>query len=541
MRMPIKQAIRKTGFLWSFSLLINFLASFALYANPTLSASVDRTLIEQGDILQLTLTANFQTTTRGPDLSLLRQDFDVLGSQASSQLRVINGQFTATTSWDIQMIPKRLGTLIIPAFQVEQAQSQPIQIEVSPASQPQADFRLSFLEAQVDNLTPYVQSQVIFTLRFYHLGSLVRGNIDPPQFDQALSERLQNQNTFERRVQGRVYRVYEWVYALHPLSSGELIIPPQQFEGTLLHDRQLRMIQLESEPIRLQVKPIPSTYPNGVAWLPAKKLELQEEWQVDPELKVGGTLNRRISLQANGLRASQLPEPYWPSHPALRQYQDPVSQNEHLAGLGISSIKSQDFMAVTLQEGEILLPEIEIPWWNTQTDQLEIARLPEKRIQVQPAALANLANISVQPLAPESASSSNYWLYLSLLFAWLWIVTLILFWRFKHTTPKPSTEPKSEVQVTPLPMVDAQQSEAQFYEQVKHQLKRDFGIENRQRLQALHPDLAERLNQLEQRLYAPQTRAEPIDQQAIWKMLQSLPKPIAQTDRHHLIGLYPSK
>jgi len=37
---------------------------------------------------------------------------------------------------------------------------------------------------------------------------------------------------------------------------------------------------------------------------------------------------------------------------------------------------------VPTRSGEIVLPAIEVPWWNTRTDSLEYARLPERRLQV---------------------------------------------------------------------------------------------------------------------------------------------------------------
>lgn len=513
-----------------------FLLPGLVVAQQILVAQVDRDQVEQGDIIQLSVMANFQTTSRGPDFALLHADFNVLGTQASNQLRVINGQYSATTLWDVQLMAKRTGELTIPAFTVERAQSQPIRIEVSPASQRTDDFRISFIEAEVDNPNPYVQSQVIYTLRYYHLGSLVRGSINPPQFDTMISERLQNQRSFERRVQGRVYRVYEWVYAIYPQASGELIIPPQSFEGRLLYERSIRLDEQASETLTLNVQPIPASFPANATWLPAKRLILKDEWTTENSYQVGDTLGRRISLEATGLRASQLPNPDWPQQDGFRLYSDPVSQRDHLDLSGISSIKSQDFMAVLQTSGAITFAEIEIPWWNTQTDQLEIARLDQRTFQVAAATHAETADIAIDSItAPETlVSPSRFWPFISALLALLWLITLWFYWQQRqqrqiqsnqavNLTNTPNNQAMSAVEthnLSDLCQLPLDQLEPAVKSWLKH-----HGIEGVHRLKADHPVLYAQLITLEKTRYSQQTdSAPPLDRQALEHNLHTLIK-----------------
>lgn len=476
-------------------------------AQKTLSAGVDRTLVEQGDIIQLTVTANFQTVTAGPDFSQLEPDFEVLGVTASSQLRVINGQFTATTQWDAQIIAKRLGILTLPVFDVEGAQSKTLSIEVSAPSQPQADYQISFLEAQVDQAEPYLQSQVIFTLRYYHLGSLIRGSINPPQFDQALSERLRNQHSFERRVNGRIYRVYEWVYALYPQRSGEWVIPAQTFEGQLLHNRQIRLVNEQTQPIHLKVKPIPASYPVDAVWLPAKSLQLDEQWgAISDNLRVGDTLNRQIRLQVNGLRVSQLPDPVWPQETGLRLYADPIQQNEHLLEQSIQSIKIQDTVAVIQQEGELTSRAITVPWWNTTTDQLEMAQLPARRF----TALPNVTSFQsveadgfIQPNAPPTL-----WMGLTALFAILWLLTLGLLLRQRYLTSASPGLVNATGDVSPsfAPTNTVFQYDgAALYHRIQRWLAEHYDIQDWRRLHSSHPRLYALMQDFERQLFAAET------------------------------------
>jgi hypothetical protein len=514
-----------------------FLLPGLVVAQQILVAQVDRDQVEQGDIIQLSVMANFQTTSRGPDFALLHADFNVLGTQASNQLRVINGQYSATTLWDVQLMAKRTGELTIPAFSVERAQSQPIQIRVSPASQRTDDFRISFIEAEVDNPNPYVQSQVIYTLRYYHLGSLVRGSINPPQFDTMISERLQNQRSFERRVQGRVYRVYEWVYAIYPQASGELIIPPQSFEGRLLYERSIRLDEQTSEPITLNVKPIPASFPANATWLPAKRLILKDEWTSDDRYQLGDTIGRRISLEAKGLLASQLPNPDWPQQDGFRLYSDPVSQRDHLDLSGISSIKSQDFMAVLQSPGSMAFIEIEIPWWNTQADQLEIARLAGRAIQVETTASGtqsteNLLSFDVKE--PNPTAASRFWPFVSGLLAILWLITLGFYWQARRQTPRitqAENVSQNKIDNASSPLDQGLETLCQLpLDQldlaIKYWLKQ-HGFAGTHPLKAAHPALYQQLLALEKARYGdPQTAlALELDRAALKQNLSALVNP----------------
>lgn len=508
----------------------------------TLSAGVDRTLVEQGDIIQLTVMANFQTTNQ-PDFESLKADFEVLGVQASSQLRVINGQFTGTTQWDVQLIAKRSGVLTLPAFEVDHIRSQSLKIEVSPPSEIQTDYKISFLEAQVDQLNPYVQSQVIFTLRYYHLGTMVRGQIEPPQFPDMLHERIRNQHTFERRVKGRIYRVYEWVYALHPQTSGEIIIPPQLFEGTLLNDRQLRLVSEKTSPIKLQVKPIPTNYPANVPWLPAKQLTFTEEWtQLPDELKVGDTLGRRLVIQASGLKSSQLPNVDWSQNTQYRLYADPVSQNDHLNDDGLSSVKTQDFVVVAQQAGQLKIEPLTIAWWNTQTDQLEYAQIEGREFDI--AALANtdpeFIGLETGPHQHETQQPYLFWQMTTLAFALLWLITLM--WNWRKVKQKPiSTDPLNETTEKHSPSHDSihticQLPDAQLYRAVKQWLKQHHGINDWRTLK--HSKLHGLLQHLEARLYQTDHEITPINRDALQHELNAL-ETQQQRQNSPLKDLYP--
>src|SRR5690554_6952508 len=98
------------------------------------TASVDRTQIGEQDTLTLKLRVNEQSIFSAPELKPLEQDFRIQGQQRSQQFRSINGVTESFTEWSIGLLPRRTGTLTIPALEFNGVFSQPITIEVMPPS-----------------------------------------------------------------------------------------------------------------------------------------------------------------------------------------------------------------------------------------------------------------------------------------------------------------------------------------------------------------------------------------------------------------------
>jgi hypothetical protein len=67
-----------------------FLLLVSVIAHASMRASLDSTTIAEGDTVQLTLEHEGQSSDQ-PDLSPLQQDFDVLRTNRSSSIQIMNG------------------------------------------------------------------------------------------------------------------------------------------------------------------------------------------------------------------------------------------------------------------------------------------------------------------------------------------------------------------------------------------------------------------------------------------------------------------
>ncbi len=410
----------------------------------TLTSQVDRKNIEKGDIITLVMQADFQTSAT-PSFLPLKDQFEVLSTQRSNQILMVNGEFKSFTRWDIRLIPKQVGQLIIPPLTIANAKSPPIKIQVTNLTKNKHQLGVSFLEASVNITTAYVQQQIIYTLRFYYRGILTRGNTNPPVFTNAMSQQLTNQVKFQKKINGITYEVFEWSWAFFPQQSGELVIPAQIFTGQIHHDGRTKRVNEQSKPIILSIKPIPASYPKHALWLPAISIEVVEDWQYDANIKVGDSISRTIQIRATGLQASQLPKINLIDQPQFHHYPDKSKLENKATPRNLTSQSTREIVIIPIKEGEFTLPEYKVYWWNTAANQLETAILPTKTFNILPAVVIEepAKLIITETIADDTISKDKpldtpqnliLWQVLTLFFAIVWLITLFLLLKQKKTT-----------------------------------------------------------------------------------------------------------
>ncbi|MEH6491276.1 BatD family protein [Halopseudomonas sp.] len=377
------------------------LLSLAGLSQAAMQASVDRTQLVEGESLELTLESNAGSKYGPPDLTPLQEHFTVTQSHQLSLLSELEGRKQWVNRWVIGLTPKRTGFVVIPPLFLGPDSSEPITLRVLTEEQARDDAagKLApiFIDSEVDTETPYVQAQVLLTLRIYHSVSLYDDS-DLSGLDIANTriERLGAPRNYERTINGVLHGVMEVRYAIYPQQSGPLDIPSQLFSATVQLPRDpanpagphsARMVQLRSPSLQLNVKPIPESYPAGALWLPAKQVRLSQNWQPDPgqDLLRGEPLTRTLSIQADGLTASQLPELGHLNEDQsedLRQYNDQPQLENQLSANGILGLRQESAAIVARSTGDLQVPEVRVTWWNTTTDTLEEASLDAVNLHI---------------------------------------------------------------------------------------------------------------------------------------------------------------
>ncbi len=188
----------------------------------------------------------------------------------------------------------------------------------------------------------------------------------------------------------------------------------------------------------MQVKAIPDSYPKQAAWLPARKVTLEQQWTpaLEEGLLVGSALTRIINLQAEGLTDAQLPAISPPASSTFKVYVDKPSLSHRFEDDGVVSRREERQAFVFEGAGQNNLAAIKLPWWNTTTDQLEYAELPAQTLKVKAALGNGTLNSTALPGAisndPPSTLQLRIWQGLSLVLGLLSMCGFALWWRARH-------------------------------------------------------------------------------------------------------------
>ncbi|WP_028693833.1 BatD family protein [Pseudomonas cremoricolorata] len=376
--------------------LLSLLWTALAQAEPTLQASVDRTRVEAGETLELILESQDVTQFGKPDLSSLEADFDVRGTRQLNSLHTLDGETRASTRWIITLLPRRSGSLVIPALQLGQSHSQAIELQVlqADASRP-GNAAQVFVETSLDASEVYVQAQAVLTVRVYHSVPLYDdSHLSAVQADDARVEALGESRTYEKDINGVRHGVIETRYAVYPQHSGLLQVAPLTFNATAVDDGANsgtgghggRAVQASSSALALTVKPIPANYPKDVPWLPARSVSIEERWSPDPAQRptqIGDSLTRNVVLRAEGLSSNQLPPLPATEVDGLRRYPDQPVLGNQLGERGMTASREEREALVPTRSGAIDLPTVDVTWWNTREDHLEHSSLPARSLIVQ--------------------------------------------------------------------------------------------------------------------------------------------------------------
>lgn len=446
-----------------FGLCLQGLASQALASD--LSAAVDRTAIGPDETLNLTLRYEGQAMG-DPDFSDLERDFEIVANQRQSQFSFGGGAGQSYTLWQLALMPRRAGTLVVPSFNFKGEVSDAIPVEVSDTPKSAASDKAVFVETELESDQAFVQEQVLLTLRLYT--SVPLNSLSAPELEVPGARVVRvHEAQFQKTINGTEYTVIELKYALFADNPGELAIPALRFSGTVpdardpfssfgggFFGRSGKRMVVDSSIKSLRVKP----RPEGIAasaWLPSKGLSLAQRWSATPdELVVGEPVTRSVIISAQGLQGSQLPELNMEAGDGFKLYPDQPKVEDSVSASGILGSRIESVAVVPTRPGQLTLPAISVKWWDTVSGKLRETRLESQTVTV--VAAKNLATgrppeeqPSPSQLADTQTASeqtvvapTRWWLLLvsNALFALLTVMFALLWWRRRAKGPNSATD-----------------------------------------------------------------------------------------------------
>jgi len=420
---------------------------FAQLSLADLIASVDRKEIGRSDAVSLQVRYSDMAGFSSPDWSILERDWDIINQDQRQQISFNNGQNSSYTEWSLTLVPRRDGTVLIPALEFKGSKSDPIRITVSKqASKAATNTDNFYFEVEVSSGTHYVQEQILYIERLYYKVNHDDANLSEFTVSGARMQQLAEPKKYITVVDGTRIGVYERRYALFPEEAGTLVIPGQRFSARVTgrYDRFRGNVEtVVSKPIELDIKAIPASYPQA-PWIPASRFTIEESFSQPPvQWQAGEPVTRTFTIKATGLSAGQVPPVPMPELDGLRYYPDQTQDSSQVTEQGIVTTVTQSVALVPTQEGTLVLPEVRIPWWNTLENRVEYLTLKQHEVTITAGSLptnqpaAPTTDLSAPTPATET-TESGAWPYIAGLLGLTNLLTICLVaWLFIERKKRP--------------------------------------------------------------------------------------------------------
>ena len=464
-----------SGYMIRYNLLILF-AGLCLFSHAVLAATIavhaDRNPVGLNESFRLVYESK-DSVDDDPDFSPLQPYLDILNQSQSSNVSIINGSYSSSKSWTLTVMAKQTGEMTLPPISFGRDQSEAYTLTVTETAKGSADKSGFFVRVRAEKTQVYVQQQVVVTQQLFSASNLTAYGLGELSFQgpDVVIEPLGDEKQYQTTIDNRAYLVIERRYAVFPQQSGQLKLSPVIAEARIDNGpRSLfdafgsrgKVLRARSNAQQIDVLALPVAA-NMNPWLPAASLEVVEQWPQNPPVLVQGEpMTRTLSIKAEGLTAAQLPVLPDIQIDGLKQYPDQPLLNDIRNDSGVTGYRVEKVALIPLQPGQIQLPAIDIPWWNTQTQTREVARIPARTIQVQAAAVTtDSPPVSPQPLIPPVAPAASVgtsqvpaqnatveshderfspWLWLSLVLGFGWLLTAVLWYRSARLSSLPVVE-----------------------------------------------------------------------------------------------------
>ncbi|MCD9552127.1 protein BatD [Photobacterium carnosum] len=414
-------------------------------------ATVSKNVVAVNQVFRLSISVDTAINPDSIDFSVLSPNFAYGQPNASSSTSFINGALSRNTTWTLSLAAKKVGAATIPAFKIGSSQTTPITITVLKGSQTnnsatdQANVRVT---AEIDKNILYVGESINYRVKILIGEQLSQASLSAPSGD-GLAVSQVGQDAQHNIVQnGRRYLVITRNYQLTAEKAGKIIIQGSKFNGSAVRGANgfnsgiTVPVNEDARNITINIKPKPTAY-KGL-WLPTSDLQLQQTWQPqvsnlnDVTTKVGEPITRTITLRIKDVAQSNMPNVNLTYPDTVRIYNEkPEYRTEN--GYSVMTLKQ---VIIPRQTGKVTLPPLTINWWNTTTEKQQRSKIKGLTLNVIADPTANNQFSSPAIITPPAATihsaktitAAGIWPWTTLIFALLWLITLVLLIKKRQQT-----------------------------------------------------------------------------------------------------------
>ncbi|WP_462323787.1 BatD family protein [Desulfoplanes sp.] len=387
-------------------------------AKTSVQATVDRTRITRGESLSLRVTI---TDGSGDVDTSVITDFDIVSKSSGTNISIVNGSMTRTKQYSYTLVPPNTGNLTIPPLPVDTGdgilKTSPISITVTkkPTASDQDGDGPIFVRAHLSAETGYVGQQLVYTVSVFQSVNMSNGRLGEPRFPNMSAEKLKNQKTFDKVVNGRSFRVTQLFYLLTPNQPGEQTIGPATlscdvydasrhrsrtdslFDDPFFSHGRRTHKSFRSNPVSLTIRALPG---RPVDAPPFSGLigRFSIDAKLDKtELATGDSTTLTLTIAGTG-NIQDTPSPPLSLGETCKTYADePVTQTR-ATPLGTVGSRTFSHALVPTEPGKLTIPPVSLNWLDPGSGTYRTMATPPMTVTV--------TRGTVRPQAPP-ASDQN--------------------------------------------------------------------------------------------------------------------------------------
>ena len=361
------------------------LGTVAQAQSPPIRSEVDKTELRTGEVLTLTITVTTEgNISAGPTLPVVLTA-NIVGRDLESQTVKVDNQTITELVYEYQLSPTVDGPLTIGAIKVTidgtTYETDPITVEVHPGGstrasqqplQPPAEVSTEltgqpyFVEAEVDNRSPYLGEQVHYVFRFY--SAVPAGSPDYEKPDMTGFWVLEDEKPSKslRMVAGRRYKIEEKNKVLFPTIAGPRTIGAAMI--TIPGGRTEPARRLSTTPIEIDVRPRPPGAPADFSGAVGR-------FSISARTNsASGAVNEPLTLTVNLTGEGNfdlLPDPGWPDMPGWRTFDAAPETRYEIDDGVLTGRRTYERTLVPREAGDFTIPPVRFTYFDPSKERYE--------------------------------------------------------------------------------------------------------------------------------------------------------------------------
>tara|TARA_B110000467_G_scaffold28831_1_gene25921 strand:+ start:345 stop:2048 length:1704 start_codon:yes stop_codon:yes gene_type:complete len=357
-----------------------------------ITVDLDSNQINEGE--SITLTVRSQNSEEAPIVTLPKfTDFTIVSGptqSSNSSYSIINGKMASNSSYTLAwlLMPHKTGRLLIPSFQIKSddkiSSSKPIYVVVSKRSKNSKKTAPFFVEASIDNMTPYRGEQVILTYTLFTRVDVTGFDEKMPRYKGFWVEELFSPTKLQlRKVQKNGIQYHAATIkktALFPTKSGIITIDPMiatisvrdgNRNSFSVFGSPSKQHTISTEKMTLNVKPLPDNKDGYISAVVGK-------WNIKSTIDRTNVmqdeaLTIKVHLTGNGNLKSVDISPYeFPE--SFEVFEPKVTVKDSKSKLKIGGEKIIEYVVIPRSIGKITLPPFEIKYFDNSINKWKIKR-----------------------------------------------------------------------------------------------------------------------------------------------------------------------